>query len=167
MHRSLPVAVAHLVLVRPFTLVDIRAHPFAWRWTDAKHAVFPDGILAQMQPVSADEAARLFAESRQHEHADGLRQDQFTITTLATAGVSTDAACEWLCRCQPDLSARIVICWDERTALRTTWEVFTAHWDDFCYPASDDVLIWPESAKWVMRYHHEEELQFGRRGPTA
>jgi hypothetical protein len=46
---------------------------------------------------------------------------------------------------------------------RTSWEFFTAHWDDFCYPLSDDVLVLPDSGAWVLRYHHEEVFYFGNR----
>jgi hypothetical protein len=55
------------------------------------------------------------------------------------------------------------VSWDRETALRTSWEFFTAHWDDFCYPLTDDVLIIPDCGSWVLRYHHEEIFYFGDR----
>ncbi|HEY5894211.1 MAG TPA: hypothetical protein VIT91_13380 [Chthoniobacterales bacterium] len=48
-------------------------------------------------------------------------------------------------------------------ALRTGWEFFTAHWDDFCYPLSDEVLILPDSGGWVLLYQHQETFFFGNR----
>jgi hypothetical protein len=53
------------------------------------------------------------------------------------------------------------VSWDRETALRAGWEFFTAHWDDFCYPLSDDVLVIPDTGSWVLRYHHEKMFYFG------
>jgi len=146
--------------------MTIREHPLAWRWTDPKYALLPDSVLAQMQPIEADEAARLFTHSLTLAGEDGLAPDVFTITTVRAEGLSQEAGCRWLRERQPDLSVRVVVSWEQHTALQTTWEVFTAHWDDFCYPSSDDVHVWPESERWVLLYHHEHEFQFGER-PAA
>ena len=143
--------------------MTIREHPLAWRWTDPKYALLPDSVLAQMQPIEADEAARLFTHSLTLAGEDGLAPDVFNITTVRAEGLSPEAGCEWLRERQPDLSVRVGVSWDRHTAIRTTWGVFTGHWDDFCYPSSDDVLVWPESESWALRYHHEQEFQFGRK----
>lgn len=143
--------------------MTIRKHPLAWRWTDPKYALLPESVLAQMQPVDSDEAARLFTHTPELAGADGPVPDSFTITTVSAEALSQEAGCCWLRERQPDLSVRIIISWQRDTALRTTWEVFTAHWDDFCYPSSDDVCVWPESGEWVLQYHHYDEFQFGER----
>jgi len=62
----------------------------------------------------------------------------------------------WLRDQQPELSAQAFVSWREDAAIRTTWEIFTAHWDDFCYPSSDDVVVWPESERWALFYFHED-----------
>ena len=65
----------------------------------------------------------------------------------------------------------VLISWDARTAAMTDWELFVAHWDDFCYPASDDVTVFPLGGEWVLCYHHYEVFQFRqtalRRAPNA
>ena len=35
-------------------------------------------------------------------------------------------------------------------------QLFLTHWDDFCYPSSDDVFMWPNDLSWVLFYSHEE-----------
>jgi len=45
------------VIARAMTIQEF---PLAWRWTDARYAVFPPDVLAQLCPCSPDEASRLF-----------------------------------------------------------------------------------------------------------
>ena len=66
-----------------------------------------------------------------------------------------------------DPATSIVLSWGSSTALETDWEVFVAHWDDFCYPASDDVSIRPIDGGWTLRYHRCEVFQLSRELPVA
>jgi hypothetical protein len=54
----------------------------------------------------------------------------------------------------------VIVSWDRQLAVFTTWGVFCHYWDDFCFPISHDVLIWPVSEHWALFYHHEEILFF-------
>lgn len=63
----------------------------------------------------------------------------------------------------PNLSEQVALSWSRDMSLRTSWEFFTAHWDDFCYPVSDEVLILPDSGGWVLLYQHQETFFFGNR----
>ena len=49
-------------------------------------------------------------------------------------------------------------------AICVSWGVFCQYWDDFCYPASDDVTIWPLSEEWFLIYDHSEKFFFVRCG---
>ena len=55
-----------------------------------------------------------------------------------------------------------MVSWGPSAALETNWESFVAHWDDFCYPASDDVVIRPIDGGWTLRYHRYEVFQLSR-----
>jgi hypothetical protein len=55
---------------------------------------------------------------------------------------------------------QILVWWNPSTALVTDWGLFAAHWDDFCYPAADNVCIWPIAGGWTLCYRHYEVLQF-------
>src|SRR3712207_6991725 len=53
----------------------------------------------------------------------------------------------------------VIVRWDESTAVRTTWEVFTRYWDDFCYPLSDDVAVFPDSGAWLLLYQDRKSTR--------
>jgi hypothetical protein len=146
--------------------MSIREHPFAWRWTDPKYAVLPDDTLARMQPIEQREAERLFQRSLRFLVRDSLSPQEFAAIVRHSADVPAEVGRRWLREQQPDLSAQVFVSWEQDAAILTTWEIFTAHWDNFCYPSSDDVVVWPESEQWALFYFHEEEFQFGRR-PVA
>jgi hypothetical protein len=143
--------------------MNICEHRLAWRWTEPDHEVSPDTVLAQMSPVAEAEAERLCRGSLHLVTRDGLHPAEFSPIARRSADVALEVGRDWLREQQPILDLPVVVSWDESTAHRTTWEVFTAHWDTFCYPASDDVLILPDSIGWALAYFHWEEFQFGQR----
>ena len=143
--------------------MTIREHPLAWRWTDADCAVLPDDTLAQMHPIEQREAERLFHKSSGFLVGDSLSPQEFTTIVHHCADVSVEAGRRWLREQQSDLSSQLFVSWQQDAAIRTTWEIFTAYWDDFCYPASDDIIVWPESERWALFYFHEQEFHFGQR----
>ena len=137
--------------------------PLIWRWTRPTHALFSESELAGLHPISPAEAARIHDESHAFDLRDGLNQQYFDSVRVESADVPIPEGCSWLRAQAPNLTEQVTVSWDRDTALRTSWEFFTSHWDDFCYPSSDDVLILPESGSWVLRYHHEAIFFFGRR----
>lgn len=143
--------------------MNIRNHPLAWRWTDSSYALFSNSTLAQMEPVKLGEAEDLFRQSLQFLSHDYLSTEVFESVTRTGANICTNDGCAWLRKQQPDLSVKVSVSWDKDIAIQTTWEIFSAHWDDFCYPSSDDVVVWPESKYWALLYHHEQEFQFGKK----
>ena len=140
---------------------SIADFPLIWRWTSATHAMFSESELAGMQPCSPTEAALIHQETRKFDLRAGLDPQQFLSVSSQSADISNTDGCSWLRAQSPDLSEQVIVLWDRETALRTSWEFFTAHWDDFCYPFSDDILVLPRSGDWVLRYHHEETFYFG------
>ena len=57
----------------------------------------------------------------------------------------------------------LIISWLPDTAVRVPTKVFFKHWDDFCYPSSDDVFISPISKKWILYFMHSNHFEFGLR----
>src|SRR5262245_17496546 len=143
--------------------MTIREHPLAWRWTDPEHTVLPEDTLAQMASIDPVEAEQLWRHSLSLVARSGLAAQEFATISRHSADVSLEVGRDWLQAQQADSGVPVVISWDQATAIRTTWEVFSAHWDAFCYPTSDDVLVFPGSEEWVLFYFHEEEFRFGRR----
>jgi hypothetical protein len=145
------------------SMSNIAEFPLIWRWTSAAHALFSASELAGLRPCSLIEAARIRDASRSFDLRDGLDPRHFSSVRVQSADVSTLDGCTWLRAQAPDLSEQVTLSWDGETALRTGWEFFTARWDDFCYPMSDDVVVVPDSGSWILRFHHEEIFYFGDR----
>jgi hypothetical protein len=146
---------------------DISDFPLIWRWTSPIHAMFSAAELAALRPCSLVAAARIHDESRAFDQRDSLDPQHFQCIREHSADVSTREGCSWLRAQAPDLSEQVTVSWDREVALRVPWEFFTAQWDDFCYPSSDDVLIIPDGREWALRYHHSEIFYFGARMRTG
>jgi len=142
---------------------DIADFPLIWRWTSSSHALFSASELAGMHPCSATDAARIYDQSRPFTARAGLDPKKFSSVLVHSAEIPIHEGCAWLRAQSADLAQQVTLSWDRCTALRTSWNFFTAHWDDFCYPLSDEVLILPENARWVLLYHYEEAFYFGNR----
>ena len=139
--------------------LEIRQFPLAWRWTQASQAVFPDSVLAQLEPVEAGEAADVNVRNRSSLEGQHLRDDLFR--PIVHQDASTGAASEFLATLSIADATPVCLSWDGATALRTTWTIFRQYWGDFCYPASDDVSIAPEDESWLLLYFHWEQFEFG------
>ena len=134
---------------------DAYTFPLAWRWTQPSHNVLPPEVMAQIVPLQR------VTSSHGATARGGL--GQLNDVRTGSADVSSEEGSKWL-RLLPVAPAdEVIVRWDASTALRTTWQVFTEYWDDFCYPSSDDVDVFPTSGEWLLRYHHWEQFEWGRR----
>lgn len=142
--------------------MDLKDFPLAWRWTDEKYALLPDNVLSCIAPQTNEVAARLFKESLRFCGTDGLDEKQFSLIQMKTGGVDPARVTEWLSACHNSMDTRVLLSWQPNTAISTTWGVFAQYWDEFCYSASDDLIVWSGAHSWVLLYHHEEFFQFGQ-----
>ena len=119
-------------------------------------------MLARLKPLSPA-AARALAEHMDRPADDVTRAAPLTFRSDdPPASVRTSLAALPI-----DPATPIVMSWGPAAALETEWEIFVAHWDDFCYPASDDVVIRPIDGRWTLRYHRYEVFQLSHDGPVA
>ena len=137
--------------------MKVQEFPLAWLWTDSRYSVLPDAVLSQLQPFGAQEARLAFERAHSFQRDSGIRH---------SADGSDDEGRTWLRARHCGLSDIVTISWSPECALRTSWQIFTDLWSDFCYPSSDDVTVWPDSERWVLFYHHEEQFEFIQR-PAA
>lgn len=129
-----------------------------WRFADAMYGYVSPDFARRVRPLSPERAAALSIEARarctaaEERTRDGVEID-------ANKGPKHVRA---QLRALP-VPARtlVVVSWDQHTALVTDWEAFAAHWDDFCYPSSDDVTVWSPEASWTVCYWHFGVLLFG------
>ena len=135
--------------------------PLIWRWTSPTHALFSASELALLHPCSPAEAAYIY-DGLPFKLVVGFDPRQFGSLSLPTGDLSVAEGCAWLRARAGHLAEPVTVSWDRDTALHTTWELFTARWDDFCYPF-DRVVVLPASGMWRLLYHHSEAFYFGTR----
>jgi hypothetical protein len=140
----------------------LKDFPLAWRWTNAEHALLPTDVLRCIEPHAPDVAERLFRQSLTFHDSGGLDKHKFAYDQFETLGVQRERVTDWLMRQHGNEETRVVISWQPDAAVTTTWGIFAHYWDEFFYPAADDLDVWPETQRWVLLCHHEELMQFGK-----
>jgi len=151
----------------------LNAFELSWRWTNPKWNVLPEAVLAQIHPLTEAKASELwpFAQTLGNDlYHILLRQRRKGSSThfIVESTQEIDATQEHevvqaqLALLLPQEEQKVVVMWDRTVAVTLSWSVFSEYWDDFCYPASDDVFIWPQSQDWFLLYYHEERFLFGQ-----
>ena len=133
-----------------------------WRWTDKNYCLLTEDELSRIHPLDAASAKKVWDRSlifidKESEFSPNLELFD-SIETIDTA--ESDAVVAWLKSKMP--SGNIIVSWQPDTAVKTTADLFITYWDDFCYPSSDDVSIWPESESWVINFWHYEKACYGK-----
>jgi hypothetical protein len=118
-------------------------------------------VLRRIRPLSAAAAAQAHSQTlvrcrEAGEFTTSFRRDD------APAEVRQS-----LRELPPHVTSSVLISWDNQTAAVTEWYVFVEHWDDFCYPASDDVTVVPLAGGWTLCYRRYEVFQFQARPAAA
>jgi len=143
-------------------VVPMDQFPLAWRFTDDRWARHGADARLDMRPLRAARAAVLHgplagaSSAARHtaaEHVAAACQDEAGARRVSDALASLG----------PGDDERVIIVWDPRTALETSWRTFSANWEVFCYPGTDDVTISALDGRWVLCYHHWEEFSFSSR----
>ncbi len=134
-----------------------------WRW-DTKHSPqMTPSELSRIRPLTSEKAQELVQESRQFRVAhDPMLLPNATLFSLImrldTSNETPEIVCQWLELQIPPTTDLVIVSWSPEYAALTERGIFVKFWNDFCYPASDDVTIWPVSKNWVVLYGHEEIL---------
>lgn len=152
--------------------MNIRQHELAWRWTDSQHTVLPEDVLDALHPIDGVETRQFHEIALSCLGNDGfLLSSEFNSKATITEHLSGEAGSDWLTQQYPISETEVVLSWNQTTALKTSWGIFVAYWQDFCYPGSDDLVVFPLTPRsthnWVLLYHHVEEFHFGRRKADA
>ncbi len=148
---------------------SIDSFPLKWRWTDSRWNKLPDNKLSKIQPLTETKARELFQHSKQfYNFETWLAESLFENIEQINASGEVEEIQRWLFAHSPDSDQTVIVSWDERLAVLVEWKVFCEYWNDFCYPASDNIAIFPFSEEWTLLYMHEEYFTFGkRRGETV
>jgi hypothetical protein len=113
--------------------------------------------MAQITPI-----AQLMAPAGVTARGE-LDRTLFEQVRITSADGSCEEGTDWLRTLPVTQSEQVTVRWDASTAVNTTWEVFTQYWDDFCYPGSDDIEVFPASNAWLLLYHHWAQFEWARR----
>lgn len=130
--------------------MGIEKFPLAWRWTQESHAILPQEVLASMVPLQPNVTDRLYNLGEELSPRSSV--------VLVTHEASKDSAGTrvWLTALPIPLSTRVLVVWNRVTGLALPWQAFVRYWDDFCYPSSDDVFVFPEAGTCVLAWNHYE-----------
>jgi hypothetical protein len=139
-----------------------------WRWTEHNPNISSDE-LKHIRPLSEEKALHVWKRSLDFiEDGDIYPSTKLfeDIVEVNTSEVDEDEIHHWLNHKVPGETEPIVVSWFPTVAVVTEWSLFVKYWDDFCYPGSDDVSVWPYvSEAWSLLYFHEEVFYFGKARP--
>ena len=141
---------------------SIDSFPIKCRWTDSRWNKLPDESLNKIQPLAENKAREVFKYSLQFYEELGLSKSLFEQIEQINTSIEEPQVQNWLFSCSSNADQTVIVSWNERLATLVEWKVFCEYWGDFCYPASDDVAVFPLSEEWILLYSHEEYFDFGR-----
>ena len=133
---------------------------YKWRWTEEKYCLMPANDLLKIHPLDKSSSKKVWEKSLTFPNGE------FEIVSGNTNFINTEipesekhTVLSWL----EDklLNGNIIVSWQPDAAVLTQTNIFIKYWEEFCYPSSDDVTVWPENEKWVLQYRHYEQFWFG------
>ncbi len=142
---------------------SIDSFPLKWRWTDPRWNKLPDDALKAIQPLAETKAHELCQYFLQFCDNSSLSMSSFEHIEQVDASAEESEIPHWLLTCSSNLNETVIVSWDNNLAVLVKWKVFCEFWDDFCYPSSDDVAIFPSSEEWMSFYSHSEYFVFGQK----
>ena len=156
-----------MIAVGPGDFVPLEQFALAWRFTDAG---WDDPALRRdVHPIRPARVAEL--QPRLSAACAGYHQGEQAAEVQIAAPCENEADARRTRRAlealAPHPSTRVIVLWDDRTALETSWATFSTQWESFCYPGTDDATVCPLDESWVLCYHHWEAFSFSRRVDPA
>jgi hypothetical protein len=145
-------------------LLPATSSSLAWRWTQASHAVFSPEELSQVASLAASAAKQANVEALLAVGRDGLLSPPTSDLRRLKVPDSSESKSilGWLEALPTGSTREVVASWSADTALKLPWALFVRRWEDFCYPGSDDIAVFPTNREWVLAYHHEDVFEWGR-----
>ncbi|HEX5061753.1 MAG TPA: hypothetical protein VFV99_20440 [Kofleriaceae bacterium] len=146
-------------------LASLDTFPLRWRWTEQRHTLLSPHELARVRPLSTQKARdawdlSLSWHAREMDQATPSEK-LFIVETLDRPHERDGTG--WLRARLPSEPVPVIVSWQPDWAVLTDASLFVERWETFCYPASDDVDIWPLDGRWLAVYWHEEQLAYGAR----
>jgi hypothetical protein len=134
-----------------------------WRFTEDKYNRLPEEDLSLIQPLSKRKAEEFNRYSQKYPGNATLLKSEFGSIESLNISDNHGAVRSWLRAKEIHLETKVAVSWDNTDCVITLWRVFCKYWDDFCYPSSDDVLIWSSAEDWFLYDCHHEIFEYGTR----
>lgn len=145
---------------------SISDFPLKWRWTDEKYDKLPDEHLARIIPADTELAKNLWKRSLRFSDKETEfcpLKEIFHSVNIFESPHSDEKTEIWIRNRfeTNDLeSIKVWVSWQPDLAIKTDMEIIARYWDTFCYEASDDTSIFPETEEWVIHFLHEDRLYY-------
>lgn len=146
--------------------VPLDDFPLIWRWADRWRMPDNPRVTSTFRAIRPEKARELHAQAIAY-HLAPVGRDGDAVS-FASDG-DPRAVRDRLLVLGPSLDETVIVSWDQRTAITTSWGAFCVDWDDFCYPGCDDVTVWPLAGEWSLAYARVESFRYHRwkSGPAA
>ena len=133
-----------------------------WRFTDPKYNLLPKNVLETIRPFSVQKAQAIF------QYINEVITPSITATKkdIKADHDNPSQTKKALAALFPSLEeTEIILSYGNDEAIFTSLGTFCEYWDDFCYPGSDDIVIFPLNEQWTLAYNHHEVFQITYKAP--
>jgi len=137
-------------------IISLKDFELSWRWLDERWNILPQSSLDSIHPLNSNKACELRKESLLYFPA--LKNGQ-----VFYCEGDEQLTRKWLNSLGLNNSMQIIVSWSENVCIVTTVATFIQHWDDFCYPSSDQIIIWTDEDDWVLFYEEFDAFVFSNK----
>lgn len=139
--------------------MNIKDFSLTWRLTGPNQYPLSESVLEQLVPFDSEQAQNIEIRLSGHAKQNGINLELYQLIESNP----TDESCStFLTSLGIIKDCKIIISWDSETALSTIWDIFENYWEAFCYPGSDDIIIFPINREWLLVYYHYGLFEFGK-----
>jgi hypothetical protein len=118
-------------------------------------------VLSNLRPLVSTKAHEVYSQTLVFHPYKGFLPGLYQqADRIETEQEDVQRVGDWLRRHITNLEEYVIVSWEPEDAVATTAAIFCDYWDDFCYPASDDISVTPLSEDWMLVYRHDEVLFF-------
>jgi hypothetical protein len=143
--------------------IPINEFDLKWRFTEEKYSCLSEQDLSLIQPLSEHRAKEFNRYSQKYMGNGSLLESEFSSVESLKISGGHEAVRDWLRAKSIDPETKVAVSWDNTDCVITLWRVFIKYWDDFCYPISDDILVWSSTEDWFLYYCHHEIFEYGKK----
>lgn len=155
------------------TIEELKEATFGWRFTNEQYRLLDSKSLKSIQINTKERSNAIWFHITQSKEKhifklpvifwENLKQIEVFSIDWDNDNFFQNASPETNPSCLIDKTEKITFFWGANNSVGTSWEVFTNHWNDFCYPDDDTVVIHVEDQNILITYV-EERFRFYRLG---